>query len=84
MIRQILWMLMPARIKVAHLRKRGMKIGNGCQILNGFDFGSEPYLISIGDNVRIASGVKIMTHDGGSGCSGTYIPFYPILIASEA
>ena len=39
--------------------------GGGCEILNGFDFGSEPYLVTIGDNVRITSGVKITTHDGG-------------------
>ncbi len=39
--------------------------GGGCEILNGWDFGSEPYLVTIGNNVRITSGVKITTHDGG-------------------
>ncbi|MBT1177152.1 acyltransferase [Bifidobacterium callimiconis] len=48
-----------------YCRKQGLKIGSGCEILNGWDFGSEPYLIEIGDNVRIASGVKFVTHDGG-------------------
>lgn len=47
------------------LEARGLSIGFGCEILNGWDFGSEPYLVEIGDNVRIASGVKITTHDGG-------------------
>lgn len=28
-------------------------------------FGSEPYLITIGNNVRITHGVKFITHDGG-------------------
>lgn len=28
------------------------------------DFGSEPYLIKIGDNVRITKGVQFITHDG--------------------
>lgn len=44
---------------------RGLMIGTGCEILNDWDFGSEPYLVTIGNNVRIASGVKIVTHDGG-------------------
>lgn len=29
------------------------------------EFGSEPYLITIGNNVRITNGVKFVTHDGG-------------------
>lgn len=28
-------------------------------------FGTEPYLIEIGNNVRITDGVKFVTHDGG-------------------
>ena len=48
-----------------YFRGRGMRIGDHCEILNGWDFGSEPYLIEIGDYVRITSGVKFVTHDGG-------------------
>lgn len=29
------------------------------------EFGSEPYLIELGDNVRITNGVRFVTHDGG-------------------
>lgn len=47
------------------LKKRGLTIGDGCEILNGYDFVSEPYLVEIGNNVRITSGVRITTHDGG-------------------
>lgn len=47
------------------LRKIGVKIGNGCDIDPSVTFGSEPYLIEIGDNVRLTVGVKITTHDGG-------------------
>lgn len=47
------------------LRQGGVKIGKGCDINSDVVFGSEPYLISIGDNVRIAGGVKFVTHDGG-------------------
>lgn len=42
------------------------KIGTGCEIyINYTDFGSEPYLIEIGNNVRITKGVMFCTHDGG-------------------
>lgn len=57
--------VMPQRIRIKHLRKKGMAVGNGCEIYRSVNFGSEPYLISVGDNVRITSGVKFCTHDGG-------------------
>lgn len=47
------------------LRKSGVIIGNGCTINKDANFGTEPYLITIGDNVRITTGVKMITHDGG-------------------
>lgn len=43
----------------------GGKIGKGCEIFPNVEFGSEPYLIRIGNNVRITNGVKFVTHDGG-------------------
>lgn len=60
------WRLKSNEKKLEQLKSRGLTIGTGCEILNGFDFGSEPYLVTIGDNVRLASGVKITTHDGGA------------------
>ena len=42
-----------------------MQIGESCAIDISASFGSEPYLISIGDHVRINEGVKFVTHDGG-------------------
>ena len=41
------------------------QIGKNCEIFGDVDFGSEPYLISIGNNVKISHGVKFITHDGG-------------------
>ena len=44
-----------------------LKIGNNCKILTSkWSFGSEPYLIEIGNNVEITSGVRFITHDGGA------------------
>ena len=47
------------------LRKKGVKIGDNSEIYSTVSFGSEPYLISIGNNVRITAGVHFVTHDGG-------------------
>ena len=37
-------------------------------IYSFLDFSTEPYLIEIGDNVRIASGTIFLTHDGAVNC----------------
>lgn len=46
--------------------KGGGRIGVGCEIYPDVEFGSEPYLISIGNFVRITNGVRFITHDGGA------------------
>lgn len=53
------------RDPVAYYRKKGVTIGDRCEI-RGAKFSSEPYLISIGDHVRVNSGVEFVTHDGGA------------------
>ena len=45
--------------------KGGGKIGKDCEIYPSVIFGSEPYLIEIGNNVRLTQSVKFVTHDGG-------------------
>ncbi len=47
-------------------RRKGVTVGNNCRIYI-HSFGSEPFLISMGDSVTITSGVKIITHDGSTG-----------------
>ena len=51
------------RVKIA--RKMGVKIGTNCLLFNS-GFGSEPYLISIGDHCEITAGVIFITHDGAT------------------
>ncbi len=65
MLNRLILKFAPYNTKIQYLRKQGMTIGAGCEILNGFEFGSEPYLITLGNNVRIVSGVRFITHDGG-------------------
>lgn len=50
---------------VEYLKNLGVSIGEGCVIDQSAIFGSEPWLISIGNNVRITKGVEMITHDGG-------------------
>jgi len=48
-----------------YARALGVEIGENCRIY-GTDFGSEPFLVKVGDNVTIASKVRIMTHNGSA------------------
>ncbi len=46
----------------------GVKIGENCRFTGkDISFGSEPYLVEIGNNVTITHGVRFQTHDGGVG-----------------
>ena len=50
---------------VEYARHLGVEVGNGCRIYPR-GFGSEPWLISIGNKVTITRGVIILTHDGST------------------
>lgn len=48
-----------------NLSRGGEKLGVDCEIYPDVEFGSEPYMITIGNHVRITNGVRFVTHDGG-------------------
>ena len=48
-----------------YLRKKGMRIGKNTEIDKSVIIGTEPWLISVGDNSRISKNAKLITHDGG-------------------
>jgi acetyltransferase-like isoleucine patch superfamily enzyme len=50
---------------IDYYRNKGVVIGKNCEIIGKVSFGSEPYLISIGENVKITDNVRFITHDGG-------------------
>ena len=55
------------RDPVRFMRAQGMEIGDECRLI-GFEpamFGSEPYLIRIGNHVTISHRARFITHDGG-------------------
>lgn len=47
----------------AAARFLGVKVGSGCRVF-AKSFGSEPWLIEIGDRVTVTAGVVFITHDG--------------------
>ena len=49
--------------KTQFAKYKGVKVGEGCRIYSR-NFGSEPFLISIGNKVTITPGVQFITHDG--------------------
>lgn len=46
--------------------RRGLKLGRDVRVIGKPDFGSEPYLIKIGDHVTVSSYVTFVTHDGAT------------------
>jgi acetyltransferase-like isoleucine patch superfamily enzyme len=45
---------------------RGLQIADDCRLIEMPNFGSEPYLISIGKHVTISARVAFINHDGGT------------------
>lgn len=50
---------------IEELRLSGAVIGDNCHIYGSIDNGRE-FLVTIGDNVTLASGCRILTHDGST------------------
>ena len=59
------WRLSTNKKRVVLARKMGVRAGENCEIFGDVQLGSEPYLIELGNNVRVTSNVKFVTHDGG-------------------
>lgn len=57
---------------IEYAKSLGVKLGKNVKIITMYEFpylwpnfGSEPYLIEIGDNAKISFDVTFLTHDGG-------------------
>lgn len=51
---------------VKYARTNGVNFGKGLKIYGNIHWSTEPWIISIGDNVHITDGVRFLTHDGGT------------------
>ena len=70
----------------AAARRAGVTVGQGCRILS-LNFGSEPWLVTIGDHVTVTAGVRFITHDGAGwligGRNGRHYYYAPIEIGND-
>lgn len=74
MIQRILDIIFKLRVRLAgqyrlpkiYARKLGIKFGNNVRITGRVVWGTEPYLIEIGDNTSITQEVRFITHGGVS------------------
>lgn len=51
---------------IKYIDKCGLIHGENLHIYGTVNWGTEPWIIRIGDNVHITDGVKFITHDGGT------------------
>ncbi|MEH2944989.1 acyltransferase [Lachnospiraceae bacterium KK002] len=58
------YFLIATKGRLNYAISQGMNCGKGCIVSSGTDFGSEPYLITLHNNVRLSSSVAFITHDG--------------------
>lgn len=49
---------------IKYAKKMGVTVGDGCRFVNNPNWGSEPWLIKIGNHVLISNDVMFITHDG--------------------
>ena len=47
-------------------RKKGVSIGEDCHLVSMPKWGSEPWLITLGNHIEVSSDVHFITHDGST------------------
>ena len=47
-------------------KRQGVNFGKDFHIYGHIKWGSEPWIIQIGDNVHLTDGIRFVTHDGGT------------------
>ena len=51
---------------VKYAKKIGVNMGENVHLYGDIGWGTEPWLITLGNNVYITNGVRFITHDGGT------------------
>jgi acetyltransferase-like isoleucine patch superfamily enzyme len=54
------------RYRIWQYKRAGLVFGKDCRFAGIPSFGTEPYLVTLGDHVALASDVVFITHDGGT------------------
>lgn len=52
--------------RVKYAASEGVKMGKNIRLMKGVSFGSEPYLVELGERITISNHVEFITHDGGT------------------
>lgn len=65
MLKKVISRFKKAMNPIQFWRAQGAVIGENCEIGSSVSLGSEPYLITIGNHVRISAETSFFTHDGG-------------------
>ena len=62
------------KLKYWYFLYKNVKVGKGTRLITSFkNFASEPYLVTIGENCIITSGVKFLTHDASISVALRYL-----------
>ncbi len=66
-----IWYLYITKDRISYAKWLGVRMGQHCQLLCDplFTFGSEPWLIKLGDHVDVTAGVSFLNHEGGLWCA---------------
>lgn len=51
---------------VRYAKRIGVNMGENIHIYGNVEWASEPWIITLGNNIHITDGVKFITHDGGT------------------
>lgn len=66
MLKKLVNYLCKRKNPIKYARKIGVTIGENCRLIGSPDWGSEPWLISIGNHSEISCGCTFITHDGST------------------
>ena len=66
MLRRILAYYCKKRKPILYAKKIGVTIGENCRLITSPNWGSEPWLISIGNHTEVSFDVAFVTHDGST------------------
>lgn len=53
---------------IGYARQIGVSVGNDCRFIGSPDWGSEPWLISVGNHTEVSYDAMFITHDGATWC----------------
>lgn len=72
----VFWRIVFWNNPVGYVRKTGAKVGPGSLFMDHPKLGSEPYLITIGEQTNVSFGCSFVTHDGGRWVLDRLFPQY--------